>query len=135
MSVRYENQKSKFLQLYNQKKQLMYSKKYFKKHFQLSKYLELVELIVKQRKLHAQTFLTAHGLVIKEMDIRIRMYKDIKDNLEHSNKLHQRAFKQDMLGEIMQYFSEKYEKVLQEREKSKEAQNAEFDEDEVKQIR
>ncbi len=54
------------------------------------------------------------------MDIRIRMYKDIKDNLEHSNKLHQRAFKQDMLGEIMQYFSEKYEKVMQEREKSKE---------------
>ena len=42
---RYQFQKSKEQQTYSHKKEMVYSKKYLKKHFELSKFLELTTMV------------------------------------------------------------------------------------------
>lgn len=91
---RYEHQKSKWLHTYNQKKELMYSKKNMKKHFELARYLELVSMVDKERKIYEETYLKVHNILIKDMDIRLRMIKDIRDNLEYITKLYSKGIKE-----------------------------------------
>jgi hypothetical protein len=49
---RYEHQKNKFSHNYNLKKELSFSKKNNKKHFEVAKYLELLDMLEKERKIH-----------------------------------------------------------------------------------
>lgn len=72
----------------------MYSKKNMKKHFELTRYLELVLMVDKERKIYEETYLRVHNLLIKDMEIRLRMTKDIRDNLEYITKLYSKGIKE-----------------------------------------
>lgn len=72
----------------------MYSKKNMKKHFELARYLELVSTVDKERKIYEETYLKVHNILIKDMDIRLRMTKDIRDNLEYITKLYSKGIKE-----------------------------------------
>jgi hypothetical protein len=46
-----------------------------------------------------------HNIVIKDLDIRVKMYKDISDNLEYITKLYEKGFQQILLDEIRGFYS------------------------------
>ena len=48
-----------------------------KKHFELAKFLDVLTLIESERKIHEEIYLRIHNALIKDLDIRLRIYKNI----------------------------------------------------------
>lgn len=68
-------------------------------------------MVEKERKVHEETYLRIHNIIVKDFDLRIKIYKDISDNLEYIGKLYEKGFHEVLLEEIRQLFSEKYKTV------------------------
>lgn len=62
-------------------------------------------MVDKERKVYEEAYLRLHNLLIKDMEIRLRMFRDIRDNLEYITKLYSQGIKQEMLTEIKDYYS------------------------------
>lgn len=43
--------------------------------------MDLLALLEKERKLHEEIYLRAHNTLIRDLDIRVRIYHDLTENL------------------------------------------------------
>lgn len=112
LKTRFDNYRNKLNQEFNQKKELIYSKKNVKKTFELMKIIEIMSNVAKEKAFYNDMSDKLQAILGREIEKKEKLYKDICDNLAFISKLYEKSFQKDILGEIRLFFAARLEKNI-----------------------